>query len=162
MRPPLSRLFLGGACFTVAQTLPLFIPLVLTSDRRSDANTVLSGSMLFGLPEIGSFIAVSILGKLGYDWLKWKTFDLVKSSAPAAEVGPTRYYTGLLIFCILLSLGIVEPYISDFLPRFLQENRRLYMNIADACFVANLLVLGGDFWDKRRALFVFEAKVRFP
>jgi len=28
--------------------------------------------------------------------------------------------------------------------------------------VASLFVLGGDFWDKLRALFVHEARVQFP
>ena len=28
--------------------------------------------------------------------------------------------------------------------------------------VASILVLGGDFWDKIRALFIREAKVQFP
>ena len=35
------------------------------------------------------------------------------------------------------------------------------MSIADAIFVVNLFVLGGDFWDKLRALFVYDAKAKF-
>lgn len=162
IQPPLSRLLIGGVCFGLAQSLPLFVPLVISSDLKSEAKTVVSGLMLFGLPEVGSFIAISILGKPGYDWLKAKTFDLLKGAKPAAQVGPIRYYTGVSIFCLLLTLGIIEPYISDFLPGFLKENRRLYISVTDAIFVINLFVLGGDFWDKLRALFVYEAKATFP
>lgn len=161
-RPPLARLFIGGVAFILAQSLPLFVPLVLASELQSEAKTVVSGSLLFGLPEVGSFIAVSILGKPGYDWLKARAFGLFKSAILTADVGPVRYYTGLSILCTLLLLGIIEPYVSDLLPPALQINRRLYMGVADAIFVGNLFVLGGDFWDKLRALFVYEAKAKFP
>jgi len=33
---------------------------------------------------------------------------------------------------------------------------------ADVTFLASLFVLGGDFWDKLRALFVREARAVFP
>jgi hypothetical protein len=32
--------------------------------------------------------------------------------------------------------------------------------IGDVIFVASLFVLGGDFWDKIRALFVYRARVQ--
>lgn len=157
----LSRLLIGGACFGLAQSLPLFIPLVISSDLQSEPKTVLSGLMLFGLPEIGSFIAISILGKAGYDWLKSKMFDLFKRARPTADVGPIRYYTGITIFCILLTLGIIDPYVSDFFPAYLKQNHRLYISFADAVFVINFFIIGGDFWDKLRALFVYEARANF-
>jgi hypothetical protein len=40
---------------------------------------------------------------------------------------------------------------------------RLWVNLcADAAFLASLFLLGGDFWDKLRSLFVREARVTFP
>jgi hypothetical protein len=33
---------------------------------------------------------------------------------------------------------------------------------SDLMFVSSLFVLGGEFWDKLRALFVHGAKARFP
>jgi hypothetical protein len=40
---------------------------------------------------------------------------------------------------------------------------RLYVNLgADAMFLVSLFVLGGDFWDKLRAIFVREARAVFP
>jgi hypothetical protein len=160
-RAPRSRIVLGGACFLVAQSLPLFIPLVLASDLRSEIKTALSGLMLFGLPEIGSFIAVSILGKPGYDWLRARISGVIKGVAPAADVGPTRYYAGLTILCLLLLIGFFEPYMTDLLPKSLHDNRLVYASVADALFAVNLILLGGDFWDKLRALFVYQAKARF-
>lgn len=160
-RPPIGRLLVGGVTLIFAQSLPLLVPLVLASELQSEVKTFVSGSLLFGLPEVGSFIAVSILGKPGYDWLKARTVGLIKSSALTTDVGPIRYYTGISILCALLIFGIIEPYVSDLLPAAIQINRRLYMSIADAIFVVNLFVLGGDFWDKLRALFVYDAKAKF-
>jgi hypothetical protein len=160
-RPPIGRLLVGGVTLIFAQSLPLFVPLVLASELQSEVKTVVSGSLLFGLPEVGSFIAVSILGKPGYDWLQARTVGLIKSSALTMAVGPIRYYTGISILCALLIFGIIEPYVSDLLPAAIQINRRFYMSIADTIFVVNLFVLGGDFWDKLRALFVYDAKAKF-
>lgn len=33
---------------------------------------------------------------------------------------------------------------------------------SDALLLISLFVLGGEFWDKLRALFIHQAKVRFP
>jgi hypothetical protein len=39
---------------------------------------------------------------------------------------------------------------------------RLIVNIGiDILFVSSVFVLGGDFWDKLRALFIYKAKVQF-
>ena len=50
-------------------------------------------------------------------------------------------------------------------PLFVSGNfyLRVILNIAtDVVFIASLFVLGGDFWDKLKALFIFSAKVSFP
>ncbi len=40
---------------------------------------------------------------------------------------------------------------------------RVPMNLtADALFIVTLFILGGDFWDKLRALFIYDARVQFP
>jgi hypothetical protein len=44
----------------------------------------------------------------------------------------------------------------------LAENRVVFCVACDLMFVSSLFVLGGEFWDKLRALFVHGAKARFP
>jgi hypothetical protein len=40
---------------------------------------------------------------------------------------------------------------------------RISVNVAaDMLFVVSLFVLGGEFWDKLRALFVYDARAEFP
>jgi hypothetical protein len=42
------------------------------------------------------------------------------------------------------------------------ELHRFAVNLAgDALFISSLFVLGGDFWDKVRSLFIHGAKARF-
>ncbi len=43
-----------------------------------------------------------------------------------------------------------------------KENRLVMNLIADFLFVASFFILGGDFWDKFRALFIYEAKAQIP
>jgi hypothetical protein len=39
--------------------------------------------------------------------------------------------------------------------------RYVIIIVSDVMFLASLFVLGGDFWDKLRALFIYKAKARF-
>lgn len=51
-------------------------------------------------------------------------------------------------------------YVPQWLPD--HSSPRLYANLAaDFLFLASLFVLGGDFWDKLRALFVYDARAQF-
>ncbi|HPQ81234.1 MAG TPA: hypothetical protein PLZ86_05865 [bacterium] len=161
MKPPSARLIWGGGFFILAWILPLFIPLVIASDLSAEVKTALSGFMLIGLPEVATLIAVAILGKPGFNWLKVRIFALIKRAAPSAKVGRTRYYAGIAIFVALLVLTTVEPYVADFVPG-LETHRRFYTGAADIVFVVTLFILGGDFWDKLRSLFSYDAKAHFP
>ena len=52
------------------------------------------------------------------------------------------------------------------MPRHLipgYELHRFAVNLTgDVLFISSLFVLGGDFWDKVRALFVYGATAKFP
>ena len=49
----------------------------------------------------------------------------------------------------------------DRMPGFLEYRIQMGLTI-DFIFVCSFFVLGGDFWYKLRALFVYEAKASFP
>ena len=72
-----------------------------------------------------------------------------------------RYNIGLILFC----LPLIPTYIMAYAPQFFSRNfyLRLILNISfDVIFIISLFVLGGDFWDKLKALFSFSAKASFP
>ena len=106
-------------------------------------------------------ISVAILGKPSYIYIKsffLKHFVHVIKPYHGSRL---RYNIGLILFC----LPLIPTYIMAYAPRVFSENfsLRLILNISfDVIFIISLFVLGGDFWDKLKALFSFSAKVSFP
>jgi len=65
---------------------------------------------------------------------------------------------GLVLFCFPLFLGWLLPYFTDLIPVY--EEKKLWINLSgDLMILISLFVLGGDFWDKIRSLFVYNSKV---
>ena len=65
------------------------------------------------------------------------------------------------MFCLPILQGFLNPYASQFAPDFV-KNRFWIDVLMDTMQVASVFVLGGNFWDKLRALFVRDARVIFP
>jgi hypothetical protein len=65
------------------------------------------------------------------------------------------------MFVAAILLGYVERYPTVFFPDSATFNIRYSLSV-DLLLLASIFVLGGDFWDKIRALFFREAKAHFP
>jgi hypothetical protein len=75
-------------------------------------------------------------------------------------VSKVRYYTGLVMVCLSVLVGWITPYASIWLSDY--AGYEVFIAIAgDLLLLAGLFVLGGDFWDKLRALFKHDAKAQF-
>jgi hypothetical protein len=72
-------------------------------------------------------------------------------------VSKARYYVGLAI--ILLSW--LPAYIYAYAPAAMPGgNTRIYILAAmDLAFVASVFLMGGEFWEKVRRIFIYEGKV---
>ena len=159
--PPSGRMLLGGGVFVLGLICPIFIPLVTSSGLSIGVKSALSGLLLLGIPELAMFVAIAILGKEGFTYLKQRLFALLKRAAPLDTVDRTRYRIGLALFCLPLLMAWLAPYVSHWIPQF--DEYRIALAIAgDVLLVLGLFVLGGDFWDKLRAVFIHDAKARFP
>ncbi len=102
--------------------------------------------------------AIAVVGKAGFRELKAKVF---RKLSPPAQVGPMRYRIGLVMFCFPIVQGLLETWGSHIAPQIAVSG--LWVDIAtDGMMVASLFVLGGNFWDKLRALFVVDARATFP
>ena len=156
-----SRLILGGTVFIGGFFSPLLIPLVVASELSGAWKSLLSAILLVGLPEILMLVSVAILGADGYHFLKEKLWALLKKTAPSAKVSRPRYIFGLILFFVPLIYAWLEPYVGDLNP-WLQDNHMIFNITGDLLFVTSLYILGGDFWDKLRALFQYNAKAQFP
>ena len=81
--------------------------------------------------------------------------------APREKVSRARYLVGLIMFVIPLLLGWATPYFGGYLPGF-HQHPLVYAAIGDALLLVSLYLLGGEFWDKLRSLFVYSARAVFP
>jgi hypothetical protein len=159
--PPKGRLVTAGIIFVAGFLSPLLIPIVTSSDLSIGWKTTLTGLLALGIPELFMIIAAAVAGKEGFKYIKSKIFSFLKKHGPPDTVSKTRYKIGLILFVIPILAGWLIPYFSHLVPPY-EENRMPINIIGDVLFVTSLLVLGGDFWDKLRSLFVYGAKAIFP
>jgi len=155
------RLRLGLVVFAIGFLSPLLIPLVTATELPTKWKAVISGLLAVGIPELFSIVAIAIMGKPGFNYIKKRFFGFLKKYGPADRVSRTRYRIGLVMFLLPIFFGWLAPYAPHLLPGY--EAHRFFVNlIGDMMFISSLFVLGGDFWDKVRALFIHEAKVQIP
>ena len=80
---------------------------------------------------------------------------------PAASVSRRRYSIGLVLFVAPILFSWIVSYVPSWLPG--DYLVRGWINLGlDLLTLAGLFVLGGEFWDKLRALFLYDARVVLP
>jgi hypothetical protein len=105
--------------------------------------------------EFFGIIAVAIMGKSGYAYIKQQASGLIREYGPPRQVGRLRYNIGLVMFSVPVLFGWVSPYIEALVPGFM--GYLIYFAVGgDILFLVSLFVLGGEFWDKIRSLFVHD------
>ena len=155
------RVKLGMAIFIIGFLSPALIPVVKAMQMPTAWKVGISGALAVGIPEIFSMVAVAIMGKPGFDHIKSRFFAFLKKHGPADKVSPARYHIGLVMFGLPILFGWLAPYVSILIPGY--DLQGFVVNlIGDLMFISSLFVLGGDFWDKIRSLFVHGATARFP
>jgi len=105
--------------------------------------------------------AVALMGKDNFDRIWAGAIRLLKTLKPAGGISRRRYTIGLYIMLVLPTL---YAWIASYAPSWLPEDYvlRVWVNLGlDAITFASLFVLGGDFWDKVRALFLHDARAVF-
>jgi hypothetical protein len=156
-KPPNGRLITGGIVFITGFLSPLLIPWVLSLELSTSMKTLISGLLALGIPELFMIIAAAILGKPGFNYLKTKIFTWLKKYGPPDTVSLLRYRIGLIIFSFPILLGFILPYVWELIP-FIKQNLFLIIISGDVMFFSSLLLLGGNFWDKLRSLFIYKSR----
>jgi hypothetical protein len=155
------RLKLGVALFGLSIMCPVLgIPLVALMGLPAATVATISGALLVSAEVLG-IVSVAIMGKSGYAYIKSRIFGFLKQYGPPVEVSRTRYTIGLVMFAVPIVFGWLAPYAADWIPGY-PGNELSYAIVGDLLLLVSLFVLGGDFWDKLRALFIHDAKVVFP
>lgn len=147
------KLYCGVVLLAASLLFPLAALAVPFLGLSPGMAAMLAGFCVIGAPELCALVAVALLGKETWNFLVAK----LKSHAGVlfpTRVSKTRYYTGLAINI----LSIIPLYMAGYLPDLLPaEPGRLYILIAgDFAFVASFFILGGQFWEKFKQLFVYE------
>ena len=158
---PSWRLTLGIALLALSLLGPFVaIPLLSSLGLSPALIASLSGVVLVGA-EVSLVGAVAIMGKSGYDYVKDRVAQFLRRYGPPAEVSRTRYVIGLVFFVVPLLFGWVLPYARSWVP--VADGNLVWFALAgDLLLLTGLVLLGGDFWDKLRALFIHGAKATFP
>ena len=155
------RFRVGVTIFVAGFAAPLAIPLVTSSDLSTAWKTAIAGALAVGVPEVMMVVAAAVMGKEGFARLKSQFGRLLKRYGPPEQVSRARYHTGLVMFAAPILLGWFGPYLHHFLPGF--DTHPLWWYVGgDMVFISSFFVLGGEFWDKLRSLFVHGARAVFP
>jgi hypothetical protein len=158
-----KRLVLGVAVWVVGWILGLgLMPVVEASSLSEGLKTTLNGVLLLGFPKLFLVLAVAIMGKPGFAYLKSLIGARLRRFAPPATVSPLRYRIGLILFIAVIVLSSMGPYIVPESGSLRMQHPHLMAMSGDLLLIVSLFILGGDFWDKLRALFVRDAKAVFP
>ena len=154
---PKTRLIIASVILLLSFILPVFIPLILLLPLSEGWKSTISGLFVFGIPQLLTLLTIVLVGKEGFRYIKQKAFGLLKKAAPPDVVSLTRYTIGLVMFTIPLLMAWVLPYISTYLNFY--EVYKLHINLGgDLLLIVSLFVLGGDFWDKLRSLFLYRSR----
>jgi hypothetical protein len=152
------RFRLGLTILIVGWFSPLLIPVITRTSLATEWKTIISGLLAVGIPEVFTVAAIAIMGKSGYNLIKEKFFSFLKKHGPPDRVSLTRYRIGLVMFVLPLLFAWLGPYGAHRIPGY-EAHRFVVSLIGDMVFVVSLFVLGGEFWDKVRALFIHQAEV---
>jgi len=146
--------------FIVSIGWPVLVPFMPFVGFTGTQIAAFSGVMAI-VAELMIVAGVAIAGKDGFAYVKAKVFGVLKAYGPPKTVGRTRYRIGLVLFVVPFLLGWGAPYFGHYLPGYV-EDTLIWAIAGDVMLVLGLIMLGGDFWDKLRSLFVHGARAVFP
>ncbi len=156
-----ARFYLGMGFLIFSLISPFFIPLVVKLPLTTGVKGVLSTLLVVGGPELAVMIAVVLLGKETFHYFIARIKSYFRLKKPVKPVGRIRYLVGLVMFWVTILVSLVE---LNYEPaREIYGDHFTEAAIAwNVFFIASLVVLGGNFWDKLRSLFIYDAYAIFP
>jgi hypothetical protein len=148
------RFYTGIGALALSCVLPLLAVAVPWLGLPTAHSVVLAGALVAGGPEVLCLVAVALLGKQTFQYLTHMTKRVLRRTFVDRPVSRTRYYVGLAI--VLLSW--LPAYLYAYLPAAMPgESLRIYILAAtDLAFVVSVFLMGGEFWEKVRRIFIYE------
>ena len=111
-----------------------------------------------------TFLSIAVMGRANFERI---TAPVHRAAAragekikPAGNVSRDRYRIGLIMLVTPVIVLTAMHLVNEF--HLAHEARVIISLVMQSMFLASFFVLGGDFWDKARALFVWDARAVFP
>ncbi|HEY5814358.1 MAG TPA: transporter suffix domain-containing protein [Terrimicrobiaceae bacterium] len=150
------RFYLGMTALGLSIILPVFAIFVPFLGLSVAQSALVAGLLIAGGPEVMALVAVALLGKQTFRYLLHRIKSFFRAKLLEQPVSKARYFSGLAV-----SIASWIPlYLYGYLPAIMPgENMRIYiLAAADLSFVASMFVMGGEFWEKVRKIFIWEGK----
>lgn len=150
------QFYTGMAALILSFMMPLFALLVPLFGLSVAQSAFLMGFLIAGVPDVIFLIAIALLGKDTLQYFIYRMKKTVREAVILKPVSKTRYYVGLTISL----LSWLPLYLYGYFPTVLPSgDARIYILIAaDISFIVSVFLMGEQFWDKFRHLFIWEKK----
>ena len=154
------RIKTGFAVFIISMVWPILLPILRLFGLSANSLAAFAGVMVVAA-EVMMIAAAAIAGKEGLAFIKKTIFAFIKPYGPPRKVSAARYHIGLVMFALPLLYALLSPYIGKYIPGN-ADRHIIYAVAGDLMLLVGLFLLGGDFWDKLRALFIHNAVAALP
>jgi len=136
--------------------MPLFAFLVPLLGLSFAQSAVIVGLLIAGGPEVIGLIGIALLGRNAFQYFTYRAKRAFRSAVLATRVSKTRYYVGLAINMICWIALYLYGYYPTWLP---SGDARIYILASAALsFILSMFIMGGEFWEKFRRIFIWEGK----
>ena len=134
---------------------PLATPLLWELPLSDSIKTLISGALIFGIPEVLMISAIAVMGKEAWEWIKSKLWSGLEFVSPQ-RVSKTRYYVGVVLFSVCLIEGAVELN-STYIQNWIEKDSTTFQWVMNILFASSFFIAGGEFWDKIRSIFIYNS-----
>src|SRR5262249_6522917 len=151
------RFYTGVTALGLAVIKPLRAPAVPMLGLSTAQSALLAGALVAGVPEVLGILADALLGKSTFQYLTHRVSSALRRAVVERPASRARYYAGLVIVLVSWLPAYLYAYVPGVMP---YGPARIYILAAmDLAFVASVFLMGGEFWEKVRRIFVYEGKV---
>jgi hypothetical protein len=152
------RFYSGMAALILSCIMPLTAVAVPWLGLPASYSVVLAGALVAGGPEVLCVVAIALLGKETFEYFMYRAKSVLRRIFIDRPVSKTRYYVCLAIILLSWLPAYLYAYFPGAAPG---DSMRIYILAAmDLAFVASVFLMGGEFWDKVRRIFIYEGTPR--
>ncbi len=151
------RFYSGLAAFALSIIMPLCAVAVPWLGLPTAQSALLVGVLVAGGPEVACILAIALLGKDNFQYFAHKAKSAFRRAVIERPASRVRYYAGLTIFLVSWLPAYLYAYFPAVMPG---GNARIYILAGmDLAFVGSVVLMGGEFWEKVRRIFIYEGRI---